>query len=428
MVSLLLKKIDVAVVGAGPAGLMAAIGVALAGRTVEVYEKNDIIGKKLLITGKGRCNVTNDCSVQDMVEAFAPNGRFLYSALHGFDVQDTMGFFEKLGVNLKVERGRRVFPSSDCAKDVRDAMVRYARKLGVVFSTDSAVQNLKSEDGRVVGLVTKNGVYVDVGAVVVATGGASYPLTGSTGDGYEMAKAFGHTIIDLLPALVPLETREKWPCDLMGLALRNVELKLYDREKLIGREFGEMMFTHFGVGGPTVLTLSRHICSTLRRNNGFSKDRFVLSLDLKPALDEAVLDKRIQRDLTSASKKHLKNSLDKLLPLNLIPYIVELSGVDPDVQANQVSKAQRDALVHTLKDVRFHISATRPLSEAIVTSGGVKLSEVNSKDMGSKLVEGLYFAGEVLDIDAVTGGYNIQAALSTGMLAGSSAASFVSQE
>ena len=199
----MLKKIDVAVVGAGPAGLMAAIGVALAGRTVEVYEKNDIIGKKLLITGKGRCNVTNDCSVQDMVEAFAPNGRFLYSALHGFDVQDTMGFFEKLGVNLKVERGRRVFPSSDCAKDVRDAMVRYARKLGVVFSTDSAVQNLKSEDGRVVGLVTKNGVYVDVGAVVVATGGASYPLTGSTGDGYEMAKAFGHTIIDLLPALVP---------------------------------------------------------------------------------------------------------------------------------------------------------------------------------------------------------------------------------
>lgn len=263
---------------------------------------------------------------------------------------------------------------------------------------------------------------------MVATGGASYPLTGSTGDGYEMAKAFGHTIIDLLPALVPLETREKWPCDLMGLALRNVELKLYDREKLIGREFGEMMFTHFGVGGPTVLTLSRHICSTLRRNNGFSKDRFVLSLDLKPALDEAVLDKRIQRDLTSASKKHLKNSLDKLLPLNLIPYIVELSGVDPDVQANQVSKAQREALVHTLKDVRFHISATRPLSEAIVTSGGVKLSEVNSKDMGSKLVEGLYFAGEVLDIDAVTGGYNIQAALSTGMLAGSSAASFVSQE
>jgi len=422
MVKFLTKKVDIAVIGAGPAGLMAAVGAALLGRNVEIYEKNDIIGKKLLITGKGRCNVTNDCSIQDMVEAFAPNGRFLYSALNGFDVQDTKEFFENLGVELKVERGRRVFPVSDSAKDIRDAILKYAKKLGVVVIKNSGVKKVIAKDGKVTELVLSSSDRVSVNSVIIATGGASYPLTGSTGDGYQMAEALGHTIIPPLPALVPLETEEKWPQDLMGLALKNVELKLYDNDKLIGKEFGEMLFTHFGVSGPIVLTLSRHICSVLRKNIDFLNKKFVLSLDLKPALDEEVLDKRIQRDLLAASKKKLKNSLDKLLPLNLIPYIIKLSGVDPEVQANQVSKIQREALVKTLKNVEFHVSGTRPLAEAIVTSGGVKLSEVNSKNMESKLINGLYFAGEILDIDAVTGGYNIQAALSTGILAGKSAA------
>ena len=405
----------VAIVGAGPAGLMAAICAAKKEASVTLYEKQDIVGKKLLITGKGRCNITNDCSVEELVAAFAPNEKFLYSAFNSFDSKDAISFMNQLGVMTKVERGRRVFPVSDDATEVRDALLRHAKENGVKVKKSAPVTKLDVADGVIVGVFTKDGKE-SYDRVIITTGGASYPLTGSTGDGYALAKEVSHSIIEPLPALVPLETVEEWPKEIMGLSLKKVTLSLYENDKYIASEFGEMLFTHFGISGPLVLTLSRYICTAQRKKKDIS--RFSLRLDLKPALSEETLDARVQRDLIEASKKQVKNSLSKLLPQSIIPCVIELSRVNPESAANQMIKADREKLVHTIKNLHMTIKSTRPLKEAIVTSGGIKLSEVNPKTMESKIVKGLYFAGEVLDIDAVTGGYNIQAALSCGFIAG----------
>jgi predicted Rossmann fold flavoprotein len=412
----------VAIIGAGASGLMAAQAAARAGASTVVYERNQMAGKKLLIAGKGRCNFTNDCSVEKVVEAFGSNGRFLYSAVSMFGPKDMCALMKNLGVGYKVERGRRVFPVSDRASDVRDALLAFALSAGAHVTTGTRITSLVLQSGAVAGVRDASGHVHSADAVIVATGGASYPATGSTGDGYRLAQSAGHSVIPPLPALVPIETVEEWPKALAGLTLRNVELSLSDQGRLVGQEFGEMLFTHFGVSGPIVLTLSRQVCTSLRSSPILTPGRFRLSIDLKPALDEPTLARRIQRDLVRGSRKHLGNSFGELLPRALIPVVIAHSEVDPATPANQVTREQRDALVRTLKSLPLSVARTRPLDEAIVTSGGVDLDEVDPRTMESRLVRGLFFAGEVLDLDAVTGGYNLQAAFSTGRLAGLSAA------
>lgn len=413
---------DVAIIGAGASGLMAAAAAAGAGADVVVYERNRIPGKKLLISGKGRCNITNDSPVADIVEAFGPGGRFLYSAMSDFGPEELQALLLSLGVECKVERGKRVFPVSDSAADVQNALYRHATNQGARFAFGRQITGLAVADGKVKGVIDSGGNNSWADAVIIATGGISYPGTGSTGDGYRIAAEAGHTIVQPLPALVPMETVEDWPGSVAGLSLRNVELSLYDRGRRIGREFGEMLFTHFGVSGPIVLSLSRAVCRSLRESEAIESGRFTLSIDLKPALDEATLHRRIQRDLVAASKKQLKNSLGMLLPHSIIPVVISLAQVDETIPANQITAAQRSALVETLKRMPLTVLKTRPIEEAIVTSGGIALREVDPRTLESKLLPGLYFCGEVLDIDAPTGGYNLQAAFSTGRLAGMSAA------
>jgi len=412
----------VAVVGAGAAGLMAAAAAASAGADVTLYERNAMAGKKLLIAGKGRCNFTRDCAIDELVDGFAPHGKFLYSALSGFGPEATCGLMQSLGVDYKVERGKRVFPKSDRAADVRDALLANAAQSGAKLAFGHRIVRIGVLDGAVTSVADSSGASHSADSVVVTTGGASYPGTGSTGDGYAMAASLGHTVSRLLPALVPLETVEDWPRSLMGLSLRNVMLTLDDGGRDLASEFGEMLFTHFGVGGPIVLTLSRKICTTLRDGGSTHPGRFSLRLDLKPALDEPTLSARIRRDLSAGSRRQLKNTLDALMPKALVEHVIRESGVDGITPANQVTVEQRSALVSALKGMRMGVARTRPLEEAIVTSGGVSTREVQPGTMESKLVKGLYFAGEVLDLDGPTGGYNLQAAFATGRLAGLSAA------
>ena len=410
-----------AVIGAGAAGLMAAVAAAGAGASVTVYERNAMAGKKILVSGKGRCNFTRDCSVQELVEGFAPRGRFLYSALSSFGPAQMCSLMENLGVPYKIERGRRVFPASDRASDVRDALYNRAVSSGARFVLGRRIARLAMEGGSVVGIIDARGALFRADAVICATGGASYPATGSTGDGYALALQAGHSVNEPMPALVPMETVEKWPRALAGLSLRNVEAILFDGDRMTGRDFGEMLFTHFGVGGPIILTLSRAVCQAQRSCRRAEPGRFTLSIDLKPALDEATLDRRVQRDLAAMSRKQLRNSLD-LLSKALIPAIIEFAEVDETTPANQITAAQRAAVVGALKQLRLTVLKPRPLEEAIVTSGGVELRQVDPRTMESKLAPGLFFAGEVLDVDGPTGGYNLQAAFSTGRLAGVSAA------
>lgn len=402
------------IIGAGAAGLMAAGTISGRGKDVTIIEHNDKPARKVAITGKGRCNVTNNCKeLSELIANVPTNGRFLYSAFSNFMPQDTIELIEDMGVPLKCERGNRVFPCSDKAMDIVDALVHYGTDDGAEIIHGRA-KELIIKDGVLKGVRTFDGEEIAADKIIIATGGKSYPLTGSTGDGYELARQAGHTIIEPKPSLVPLNAHEGFCTDLMGLSLRNVTMKVIDtkkKNKIVYDEFGEMLFTHFGISGPMVLSAS----SMLR---DMEPGRYIVSIDLKPALTHEQLDARILRDFSGNTNKDFINSLGALLPRKLIPVVVKLSGIKANEKVNQITKEQRSRLVELLKDFRVTIKSFRPIDEAIVTSGGVKISEIDPKTMQSKLLPGLYFAGEVIDVDAYTGGFNLQIAFSTGRLAG----------
>ena len=412
-------RADVIVIGAGPAGMMAAYSAAEQGADVLLLEKNEKNGKKLRITGKGRCNLTNNCDVREVMVNIPGDGRFLYSALTAFSPEKVMEFFEDHGLPLKTERGKRVFPQSDNANDVANLMQKLCRESGVKI-LHREMTGISLHDGAVIGVKTKEET-ISCKACIICTGGLSYPLTGSTGDGYRFAKAVGHTVTPLRPSLVPLESPDPCCARLQGLSLKNVELRVYEENKLLCREQGEMLFTHFGVSGPLVLSAS----SRMRHFNTVS---YHLEIDLKPALDEKTLDLRIQRDLKKYQNREFRNALLDLVPHALIPEIVRLSEAPEALRANEVTRETRLRLLRSLKAFPIEISGTRPYAEAIITSGGVCTKEIEPRSMRSKLISGLYFAGEVLDLDAYTGGFNLQIAWSTGRLAGISAAKACREE
>ncbi|WP_227766132.1 NAD(P)/FAD-dependent oxidoreductase [Zhaonella formicivorans] len=408
----------VVIVGGGAAGIFAAIGAKQLGAPVTIIEKNNKLGIKLLITGKGRCNLTNIGEIDDLIASFPGNGPFLYSAFYTFSNRDLITFFESIGVPVKVERGGRVFPQSDRAKDVMQALIAYLTNRGVQIVLNTAVEGIKAENNRVTGYVA-GGKFYPAQALIIATGGLSYPRTGSTGDGYRFAQSLGHQITPLEPSLVPLEVKEQWAKELAGLSLKNVKVTARDaNNRTIAEEFGEMLFTHFGVSGPIILTLSRFVVPVLRNTGEWVK----LELNLKPALDREKLDARIQRDLNKYSRKQFKNALGDLLPKALIEPVIGLSGIVPEKFCHQITKEERRTLGELLQQLPLTVTGARPITEAIVTSGGISVKEINPASMESKLIKGLYFAGEVLDIDAYTGGYNLQAAFSTGYVAGQAAA------
>ena len=400
-------KYDVIVVGGGPAGMFAAITAAQQGSKVLLLEVNGRLGKKLLITGKGRCNVTNDCTADEVLRNVPRNGRFLYSAMDAFPPQSIIRFFEDNGCPLKTERGNRVFPQSDKSVSILECLQKQLKKTGVAVQT-AKVLKIRVDNGAVCGVSTSSGD-MDSDAVIIATGGVSYPATGSTGDGYRMAAELGHTIVPAEGSLVPLEAAGEDCPDMQGLSLRNVAVKLLNAKgKVLYKDFGELLFTHFGVSGPTVLSASAHL----------KGDDCKLLIDLKPALDEAKLNDRILRDLDQYKNRTMENALTDLLPRSMIPVVLRKLGVDPNLQANSLKKEQRRSLVELLKAFPVQITGKRPVAEAIITSGGVKVSEIDPKTMGSKLISGLYFAGEVIDCDAYTGGFNLQIAWATGYAAG----------
>jgi len=377
-----------------------------------LFEKNNKLGKKVLISGKGRCNITNNTDIEGLIKNTPGNGNFLYSSFYTFSNQDLISMLNGLGLETKVERGERVFPVSDNSKDVVDTLWKFLELKGVKVRLNSPVDSIVTKDGKVTGIITRDGQKLECDSVVVATGGVSYPGTGSTGDGFKMAKSLGHRVIDLKPSLVPLLTKEKWVKDLQGLSLKNVEVTLKNmRGKKIYNDFGEMLFTHFGVSGPIILSASRHIL-----DYGF-KD-VVLSIDLKPALNEEKLYDRLTRDFEKYSRKQFKNALDDLLPSKMIPVVIDLSSISPDKFVNQINREEKRNLVKLLKNLELNICGARPINEAIVTAGGVSTLEINPSTMESKLVKGLFFAGEVIDVDAYTGGFNLTIAFSTGYLAG----------
>jgi len=400
----------VAVIGGGPAGMLAAAEAAKAGHTVFLYEKNEKLGKKLFITGKGRCNLTNDADMSEFLNNIPRNSKFLYSALYGFTNADIVALINGEGIPTKVERGGRVFPESDHSSDVIKALAAYLKKSGAEVLLNSAVTEIRhNSEGFAV--ITKEGAQT-FDAVILCTGGASYPTTGSTGDGYTLAKAFGHTITDIQPSLIPLATEETWPKELMGLSLRNVILRAYKGGKFVFEELGEMLFTHFGVSGPLVLSASSHMAD--------EPQGAVLSIDLKPGLNDEVLDRRILRDFEKNGRKQFQNALGELLPAKLIPVAVTLSGIAPHTIISEITRAQRLNFVRLLKGLTLHVKEALPVEYAIVTRGGVSVKEINASTLESKLVKNLYFAGELLDVDAYTGGFNLQIAYSTGALAGRS--------
>lgn len=398
--------------------MMAAIGAALTGGKVTLLEKNEKTGKKIYITGKGRCNLTNACAPEDFFNHVISNGKFLYSAFYQMDNQSVMNFFEEAGCRLKTERGERVFPVSDHSSDVITALNRQMEKaqVKVLLRTSAESLLLDEEKGKVLGVRLTDGRELTADAVIVASGGKSYEATGSTGDGYRFAEQAGHTIKDLHPALVPFTVKEEWCKLLQGLSLRNVSVALLKDKKKIYDGFGEMLFTHFGVSGPLILSASSYYVKK------YDNVPVRLCIDLKPALTMEQLDRRLVRDFEESRNRHFKNALDGLLPAKLIPVIVELSGIMPEKKINEVTRQERSRLVELLKGLKLTVTGTRGFTEAIITQGGVNVKEVNPSTMESKLVQGLYFAGEVLDLDAVTGGFNLQIAWSTGYLAGSSAA------
>ena len=404
----------IVVAGAGAAGMMAAITVARAGGQVTLVEPNEKVGRKLYITGKGRCNVTNASDVQAVMANIPRNGKFLYSALSRFTPKDTMEFFTALGVPLKTERGNRVFPASDKAADIIDALFFELRRLGVELLHDR-VTDLVIRDESIAGVVLEHMGKCSCKAAVLATGGASYPRTGSTGDGYRLAESAGHTIVPVHGSLVPLVSEDLDCGRLQGLSLRNVELKVKNRKnKVVYREQGEMLFTHFGLSGPLVLSASAHL--------DFDRDSYTAHIDLKPALDEEKLDARLLRDFADRANQDYANALGGLVPRSMIPVLIDRTDIPGNTKVRDIRKEQRRRLLETLKDFRVELSGTRPVEEAIITAGGVKVGQVDPKTMESKLVHGLYFAGELLDVDAYTGGFNLQIAWATGRAAGEAAA------
>lgn len=402
----------VVVIGAGAAGMMAASTAADRGLNVILLEKNHRVGRKILITGKGRCNITSDCDVEELIENVNKNSKFLYSAFYTFTNTDVIDMFNNLGVKTKTERGKRVFPESDKAHDIANALERQIKNKKVKIMLNSNVDKVISKNNKIEKVILKNKQEIKCDSVIIATGGLSYPLTGSTGDGYKFAKSLGHTIIDTKPSLIGIEVQEKFVGELEKLNLKNVSINVYNsKNKKIYDDFGELEFTKYGLDGPIIKSASCKMKDT-------TKENYKISIDLKPALDEEKLDKRIQKDFQKYTNKKFEKALDDLLPKRLIPTIIRLSEIDSNTVVHQISKEQRRNLVKLLKNFNFTVKRYRPIEEAIITSGGVKVNEINSSTMESKLVKGLFFAGEVIDVDAYTGGFNLQIAFSTGYLAG----------
>ena len=403
----------VVIIGGGAAGLMAAISAANADGSVQitVIERNSRPARKIMITGKGRCNVTNNCDIDTLISNVSHNGKFLYSAFNSLSAKDTYEMFEKWGVPLKTERGNRVFPVSDKAVDIVDALVNNAKRKCKII--EGRAKSIETTDGKVCGVRLENGEFFEADSVILATGGMSYSVTGSSGDGYKIAQNIGHTVTDIKPSLIPLECHEGFCSRLSGLTLKNVTLSVFEegKKKPIFSELGEMLFTHFGISGPLVLSASAHI-------KDFQNKSYKAVIDLKPALTPEQLDKRILRDFSEELNKDFSNSLDALLPKSLIPIVVNLSGIEPDRKVNQISREERLKLTELIKGFTLKITGTRPIEEAIITRGGIPIKEINSSTMESKLIKGLYFAGEIIDVDAYTGGFNLQIAFSTGYLAG----------
>lgn len=404
------KKI--CVVGGGAAGMMAAGTAKLYGADVTIFENTDRLGKKLAITGKGRCNVTNNCTTQEFLENVTKNPRFLFAALNAFDTESTISFFENLGVKLKTERGKRVYPETDRAKDIVDAMRSYVSDCDVIYHK---VTDIVIEENGMFSVTAANEKYV-FDAVIMATGGKSYPLTGSDGSGYRLSMKLGHKITELIPSLIPIESKSQLCKDMQGLSLKNVSIKIKNEtQNIIYTDFGEMMFTHFGVTGPVILSASAHL-------RGFDISRLTLSIDLKPALDEKTLDQRLISDFSQKSNKDFINSLSALLPAKMIEPFIKVTGINERKKVNSITKEERHKILNTLKSFEIPLYRFRPIEEAIVTSGGIDVKDISPKNMQSKIIPNLYFAGEIIDVDAYTGGFNLQIAFSTGYLAGKSAA------
>ena len=401
------------IVGGGAAGMFASIFAARNGHEVHVFEKNDKLGRKLFITGKGRCNITNACDVEELFQAVMRNSRFLYSSFYGYTNQDVIDFFESLGVRTKIERGNRVFPVSDHSSDVIRALSDEMRTQGVKVHLNTEIRNIETDKEEFQYLVLSDGAKVEGDSCIIATGGVSYRATGSTGDGHRWAQKLGHKVTELLPSLVPLEIREPWIPELQGLSLRNVKVDVRLGKKKLFEDFGEMLFTHYGVSGPVILSASSVIGSKIDK-------QLILTIDLKPALSEEQLDHRVLRDFEENKNRQFKNALGKLFPAKLIPVMIERSGIAPDKKVNEISKEERKQFVNLIKNFDMKIAGLRGFQEAIITRGGVSVKEVNPGTMESKLVKNLYFVGEVLDLDAVTGGYNLQIAWSTAYAAANS--------
>ena len=407
----------VIVVGGGAAGMFAAIAAAKNGHRVTLYEKNEKLGKKIFITGKGRCNITNAADMEELFDAVVTNSKFLYSSFYGYTNQNVIDFFEDAGVPVKIERGNRVFPTSDHSSDVIRALEREMKKVGVKVCLNTEVKSVEAENGKFDRVVLKDTITQTADACIVATGGLSYRSTGSTGDGFRFAESVGHKVTQCFPSLVPMETKEPWICELQGLSLRNVEAKILDGKKELYKDFGEMLFTHFGVSGPLIISASSYVGKKFMDKKGQKKE-LTLEIDLKPALTEEQLNQRVLRDFEENHNRQFKNAITKLFPTKLIPVMLELGGIDPEKKVNSIEKEERKQFVHLMKHFRMTLTGLRDYPEAIITKGGVNVKEIDPGTMESKLVKGLYFAGEVLDLDALTGGFNLQIAWSTGYAAG----------
>ena len=409
----------VIVIGGGPAGMLAAMKSAMEKNEVILLEKMNTCGRKLLITGKGRCNITSSLDIDEFIKYIPGNGKFLYSAFKNFNNKDIIEILKEENVKVKTERGNRVFPVSDKSQDVLNAFINRLKKLKVDIRTNCPAESILVKDNKVIGVLTKEKERIEAEKVILATGGKSYPLTGSTGDGYRMAKELGHTITELRPSLVPLKIEEVGICrELQGLSLKNVEIKLKENEKVIYKDFGEMVFTHFGVSGPVILSASAIIVRDKNIYTLLKEEKIKLQIDFKPALSIEKLDIRIRRDFEGLKNKQFKNSLNDLLPQKLIPVIIQMSGINENKQVNEITREERMRLVKLLKEFILTVKDFKEIEDAIVTAGGISIKEINPKTMESKIVEGLYFAGEIIDVDGYTGGFNLQTAYSTGYTAG----------